>query len=227
MSVLLMAAVLTADPQAVETYTSVGQATAELAGDMRTGSLIFSKGECLAVKIYTLSSYTHVATVVVEEGEVYVYDSSNGNGVRRHLLAGYLESQGDEVLHIAHPAARFTSAQARVFTEHLEAQLGRPYAIKHYVTGGRSEGLHCSEYVTDALITCNIMTARQPSRVSPASLSKGIIQAGLYTDANAISLIEPAREEEQGGNWCRRLWVDTKNCTAGCYKTMRGWVVCR
>ena len=55
----------------------------QLADEVQTGTLLFSQGDCLAVKVFSRSEYTHVATVVVEDKQPMVYESTNGVGVRR------------------------------------------------------------------------------------------------------------------------------------------------
>src|SRR5690606_25692047 len=64
-------------------------AAASITPELQTGTLLFSEGDCLAIRVYTASPYTHVALVCVEEGEPFVYDSMNGVGVRRLSLAEY------------------------------------------------------------------------------------------------------------------------------------------
>ena len=155
MKFILVAALLTGSPE----MATPRQAHAVLAGQVQTGTLIISKGDCLAIKIYSASSYTHVAAVVVDEGTISVYDSTGGAGVRKQFLGEYLASQNDHTLYFFQPRRPFTEAQADRFEDHLAAQLGRPYAIRHHLTGERCEGLHCSEYVTDALISADLLRA--------------------------------------------------------------------
>ena len=226
MSVLLVAPVLAAAEPAA-TLSTTQQAAEVIAAESTTGTLLFCRGDCLAVKVFSGGPYTHVAAIVLQEGRAIVYDSMNGAGVRRQELAEFLESQNPDVIHLVQPAHALTDAECRAFVEHLDGEVGRPYGVAHHLTGGRATGLHCAEYVTDALMACNLIHANQPSRVSPASLAEGIIGDGLYAPAVTFALEEPARGTEKGRNWCHQLWIDTKVCTITCCTKMRRLFLCK
>jgi hypothetical protein len=223
MNFILVAALLTGSPQTA----TPREAHATLAGQVQTGTLIVSKGDCLAIKIYSASAYTHVAAVVVDDEAVCVYESTGGAGVRKQFLGAYLASQSDHTLYVFQPRRPFTESQAKRFEEHLEAQLGRPYAIKHHLTGERCAGLHCSEYVTDALISADLLRAQEPPRVSPATLVEGILKAGLYDQTQTLELVPEPSECPASAGWCARLWFGTKECTSACYGKLRGWFCCK
>jgi hypothetical protein len=227
MSAHLLAALVLAATPTVEAYPSTGDAAAALAPRLQTGTLLFSEGDCLAIRVYTKSRYTHVATVVVCDGEPIVYDSTNGVGVRRMTLPDYLAAQHPDELHVFEPQRPFTPEAAAEFQQHLDEQLGRPYAIAHHLTAERADGLHCAEYVTDALMAANVMKAQQPSKVSPASLAQGAVQSELYAAATTIHVQTQPVAAPVAGNWCERLWLDTKRCTANCCVQMRRWFLCR
>ena len=160
----------------------------ELSQGLQTGSLIFSSGDCLAVKVFTQSSYTHVGGVVVKDGEAVVYDSMNGKGVRKTAFVEYLRQQTPSKIHIVHPQTSFSTENASAFEQHLESQLGRKYAVKHHLTGQRVAGIHCSEYMIDALMAAEMMSAKQPSKVSPGSLLEGVLTANIYMRGNFVEL---------------------------------------
>ena len=226
MSYLLLLASLSANPEPMKTYSSVAFAAESVSSRMQTGTLIFSQGDCLAVKIFTQSSYTHVAAVVMKNGEPFVYDSIGGHGVRRRSLTAYFKSQSPDVVHVMHPSQPFSHQRSLQFAGYLNGQLGKPYAIKHHLTGKRSGGVHCSEYVTDALMSCRLIHAKQPSRVSPGSLATGILEVNLYRPAQTINL-KKNRTKPKGRNWCDQLWIDTKFCTLGCCRQLQRWFLCR
>src|SRR5437016_1545437 len=108
MSWMLLTAVLASSPQPRVVEIRTDAAVAAMAAELQTGSLIVSRGDCLAVKVYTVSPYTHVAAVVIRRGDPYVYDSTNGSGVRCQTLANYLASQCPAVVHLFHPRAPFS-----------------------------------------------------------------------------------------------------------------------
>lgn len=226
MTYLLVAAAFTITPHANVTHTSAESAAKYLTSQVRTGTLLFSNGDCLAVKMFTRSKYTHVAAVVVTGGKAWVYESANGAGVRKKSLKKYLEDESPDVIYAVNPAKPFSKRKSRAFCSHLEKEIGRPYGIKHHLTGNRADGIHCSEYVTDALMSCRIIHAKRPSRVSPASLAQGVIGASLYEACVAVQVkCEP--ETEVGRNCCEQFWFDTKACTARFCIRCRRMFVCR
>ena len=130
MPVFLIAATLAAAPVETQSFASVDAAAAALADEVQTGTLLFSKGDCLAIKVYTNSPYTHVAAVVVQDGAPYVYDSQNGAGVRRLMLNEYLRAQRPERLHVHHPR------------EPLEMQGGTTF---HFLDASPAEALKVAQ----------------------------------------------------------------------------------
>lgn len=202
-------------------------AAADIADDLQTGSLLFTEGDCLAIRAYTASPYTHVAIVCLVDGRPMVYDSMNGIGVRKLSLADYLATETPSEVHLFHPRRPLTTEQGTVLRDHLESQLGRPYAIHHHLTGRRSEGLHCSEYATDALMAVGLITAQRPSKVSPASLVAGITQADIYHSGETVELVAAELPPDVGTNRCHQLWIDTKRCTLQACDKLTGWFLCR
>lgn len=234
MHALLMAAVLAgcgcSESGADLTAAEAATAAEAIIPRLETGSLIFSTGDCLAVRIFTRSRYTHVAAVVMtDEGRPVVYDSMNGVGVRKLPLADYLSSQGVGEVHLVRPRKSLNAEQAAALEKALEAQLGRPYAIRHHVTGKRCEGLHCAEYITDALMTIDLVRAEHPSRVSPASLREGVLENKVYTDEETVAITAPSPPPSPSNDEgrCRRIWNATKSgCLKGC-RQLSAWVLCR
>lgn len=227
MSYLLIAATLAASPNKVELYRSPAAASQSLGPQMQTGTLLFNRGDCLAIKVYTASPYTHVGAVVVEDGRPMVYDSMNRVGVRRQSLKQYLRGERPDVIHVFQPRRPFSEKRAEVFQQALDEQLGRPYAIEHYLTGRRGRGLHCSEYVIDSLEASRLMHADRPAKVSPASLVKGITRADLYSPGRKIQIEYPRTPVPKGDNWCEQLWIDTKVCSSRCCTQLQRWFLCR
>jgi hypothetical protein len=226
MPYLLMLASLCANPEPIKTFSSFAAAAESVSSRTQTGTLIFSQGDCLAVKVFTRSPYTHVAAVVMKNGQPYVYDSIHGQGVRRQSLKAYFKSQSPDVVYLMHPKKPFSKERSKQFSSYLKGQLGKSYAIKHHLTGKRAQGVHCSEYVTDALMSCRMIRAKQPSRVSPGSLATGILRANLYSPSQTINL-KKKTFKPKGRNWCDQLWIDTKFCTLSCCKQMQRWFLCR
>ena len=209
-------------------FDSHAEAAAAIAPQLQTGALIFSEGDCLAVRIFTASPYTHVAVVVAAEDETrWVYDSTGGVGVRRLTLQQYLTTQAPTQIHVHRPQQPLTTAQTNTLQAYLDAQMGRPYAISHHVTGKRCEGLHCAEYVTDALMAIDLIRAQQPPKVSPASLREGVTLHNVYTPGRSIQLQRPSPPPEPASNRCEQLWIDTKACCGRCCRKLQGWFLCQ
>ena len=201
------------------------RAATEMAPELQAGSLLVSSGDCLAIKTFTGSPYTHVAIVVLRRGQPYVYDSTARVGVRCQTLANYLRWLGP------HPVAIFQPVDSRIaersdrLEEYLDGQLGRPYAVAHHVTGQRCEGVHCAEYLTEALISIQLVQAQRPPRVSPASLVSGLTKSGLYASGTSWVVQEPPPPAVEQ-SWCSQCWQETKDCCGWSYRMMRGWFLC-
>lgn len=226
MHCLLVAAAFTVYPTSTHSTPSPESAASYLDNRVQTGTLLLSKGDCLAVKLFTRAPYTHVAVVVKQDGRCWVYESANGAGVIRQSLADYLELESPNTIYALNPRQPFSRRRSRVLCKYLDSQLGRPYAIKHHITGKRGKGLHCSEYVTDALMKIDLIHANRPSRVSPASLAQGVLQSNLYQPSVSVELIEQV-EHPVGDNRCEQLWIDTKVCTIEFCNKLRRLFLCR
>ena len=200
---------------------------AQVQQTVQTGSLIFSRGDCLAVKIFSRSAYTHVGGVVIRNGEAIVYDSMNGEGVRKTPLVEYLRQQTPSHIHIVHPKSAWSAETASAFEQHLEKQLGRTYAVKHHMTGQRCDGLHCSEYMTDALMAAQVIMAKNPPRVSPGSLREGVLNSATHREGERLELApeDPAAPVDLA--WYQRAWRSTATCCSKSAVQMRRWIVCR
>ena len=224
----LVQSVLASGPEAgPEARSASPEVLAELKQNLQTGSLIFSQGDCLAVKICSGSSYTHAGGVVVKDGNVTVYDSMNGTGVRKTSLDEYLRLQTPSQIHVVHPATPLITERAAAYETHLDSQLGRKYAIKHHLTGRRCDGLHCAEYTTDALMAAQLIRADNPARVSPGSLLEGLEKAHLYTDGGRFALKAAEPPAPANLTWCQRMWHDTATCCSNTSTQLRRWVLCR
>lgn len=206
---------------------TAAETTERLRSSVENGTLLFTQGNCLAVKIFTNSPYTHVGAVVIEKDKPVVYDSTSGVGVRKLSFEDYVEKQSECTMYVTHPKKAFSKGQTEIFTQNLENQIGRPYGIRHHLTGKRAEGLHCSEYVTDALMSIKLIEAEKPSRVSPASLHTGVTKHGIYTAGQAITILPQPKPRPIPESWCGRMWQETVDCTSYSCRKLSGWILCR
>ncbi len=193
----------------------------------QTGSLLFSQGDCLAVKVFTGSPLTHVGMIIVENGEPVVYDAMNGTGVRKTPLDEYLHFLVPSKVQVLHPMSNLSEPDRTALVDHLDSQLGRPYRIHHHATGKRCDGVHCAEYMTDALIAANVLTANEPSRVSPGSLYVGVIDGRLYRPGGEYSFREAKPPIPSNETRCQRYWRQTGECCSGCCNQLSRWFLCR
>lgn len=230
MNALLLATLLTTGggPAVdVPNYSSYQQAAAAIAPGLQTGSLLFTNGDCLAIKVYSTGPYTHVAAVVVEDDGPYVYDSMNGIGVRKLTLGQYLSSQTPDDVHVYHPRRTLSAAEAESFERYLDSQLGVSYSVKHHLTGNRSsDGVHCSEYMTDALMSIDWIHAEQPPRVSPSSLAEGVTRHEVYAVGRRFDIDPPVPSAPVPDGWCARTWSETKACMSRSCAQMNAWFLC-
>ena len=181
----------------------------ELTPTLQTGTLLFSRGKSLTVKVISGSSYTHVAAVVVDQAGVNVYDAMRKVGVRCLSLRNHLISQEGDQIEVCQPRHRLSDEQAIVFRATLTRQIGRPYAVFHHITGYRCDGVHCSEYVTDALSEAQIVTAERPPRVTPASLRDSVLGYELYSAETTVRYSAPI--EPDSGSFLTR-WRSSMGC---------------
>lgn len=227
MKFVLLTIALLGDPSIGQSPLPAAMAQ-EIASSVQTGSILASQGDCLAVRAYSLSRYTHVAAVVVQDGQPVVYDTVPGSGVRRLPLADYLISQRPTDIHLLHPTKPFSETQSVAFEQHLRAQLGRPYDVKHFATGRRCQGLHCSEYLTDALIASQHLSAANPTRVSPVALVTSLTEHKIYQSGTIYNLPEPPEPAVPvSETWYGRAWQGTKDCTYDCWTQTRRWFCCK
>lgn len=195
--------------------------------EVQTGTLLFSKGDCLAVKVFTGSTYTHVAMVCCNGDEFVVYDANPGTGVRRQELSAYLSAVAPDRIQTLHPVRRLKQDEEEQLRGFLESKLGTPYAVLHHVTGRRGGGVHCSELMTDALSEIRWLTAKSPPRVSPGSLMIGITAGQIYAPGDVYEIPEPVTVPETGDNRCEQLWIDTKLCCSRCCRQLSRIFLCR
>ncbi len=205
-----MATVPTLVCLAISTWTAATEPP--LPAPLETGSLIFSQGDCLAVRIFSQSPFTHVGVVVRQGNGLWVYDAMNGPGVRKQPLEDYLRGLIPCEVHVVSPVTALDEAETTALVRHLERELGRPYGITHHLTGERARGVHCSEYATEALCQTGRLTAERPPRVSPGSLREGLLAKGAFRDAGPFPCGAPLVPISAEETCCQRWWRETGEC---------------
>lgn len=228
MHAMILAVVLTAgSPLPKVDQGSIAAVAETIVPGLQTGTLLFTRGDCLAIKASGGGPYTHVAAVVVRDGVPVLYDSMNGVGVRKLTLEEYLASQAPDEIDVLQPCGAFSEREAEQFEAALVRRLGTHYSVLHYFTGRRSSnGVHCSEYVADALIAAGKTEIERPPRVSPARLAERLAAGTVYTSGERVHFpLEPIATD--ANDWCEQLWLDTRLCCARCCDKLSGWLLCR
>ncbi len=205
-------------------FHDTATAARELAPHLETGTLLVSRGDCLAVKVFTDSQFTHVGSVVMGDSGPLVYDTVLATGARRLTLEEYLAALGRGNVQLLHPRRPFGAAETASYRRYLESQLGRPYSLTQYVKGETESGMHCSEYAVSALVAADRAATRNATRVSPGSLAEGVLEAQLYHTGLHFTLAEPP--PPVGRNLCEQWWLDTKACCTQSCAQLRRWVFC-
>ncbi len=200
---------------------------ASLSEHAQSGTLLFSKGDCLAVRVFTGSPYTHVAMICREKGDLVVYDAHPGDGVRRQSLETYLECIAPGQVQSLQPRRSLTADEQAKLQSYLAGKLGTPYSVLHHTTGRRAAGLHCAEYLTDALMELRWIEAQSPPRVSPGSLLQGLTEGNVYVNGASYALEEPVISTPVGRNRCEQMWLDSKSCCRKCCRQLSRWFLCR
>jgi hypothetical protein len=196
MHAILLATALVAAPAEAD-CTSPRSAANEIAAYAQTGTLIFSQGDCLAVKdVYQKS--LHARGGGRDRGRKALRLRQHERHGRPQAPVGkYCRSECPNTMHVYKPNTKFSKRRQELFVKHLESELGRDYAVKHHLSGKRAEGIHCAEYVMDALAACRLMRADEPAKVSPDSLRQGVEQAGLYDKALVVNLTNPVQKRNR------------------------------
>jgi len=109
------------------------------------------------VQRQTGSNKTHAAIIFNEGSRSYVYESSKPD-VHRTEWEQYnqymLEIQRKIPrmrVHYLVPRVPYTKEEVRAMKGYADAQLGRAFGMKSYMTGRPAETIHCCEYVGNIL----------------------------------------------------------------------------
>jgi hypothetical protein len=159
--------------------------------------------------------------------EPVVYDSMNGVGVRCLTLQAYFDKQKPARIEVYRPTREFTELESAAFEKYLDSQLGRTYNVRQHVTGEDVAGIHCAEYVTEALVAADLITVKDSARVSPGSLVAGVTEGKLYEHAFSMDVHDPRPASNAKQGWCGWMWTSTRDCTVGCCSQVKRWFCCK
>ena len=140
------------------------------------GSLLFLENSNPAVKHHTKSSITHVAIVLYEDGEAWVYEAEPPE-VKRKKFSEYIKEI--KKLRRIRPRLKVWTADPfdwetvdlEAMKKYADSQLGRKYSIASWLRNRPSRGIHCGEYVLYVLEKGGLDTVSdRPWRASPGDI---------------------------------------------------------
>lgn len=209
-------------------FLLVSLATA--AEPLEDGTLLFLENCSSVVQRSTNSSVGHVAILMHEESQPWVYEAIPG-GVRRLKADDYyaelsrLNARKNEEKQIRafalRPEKPFTAAERQAMRQYLEEQIGRRYSVKNYVRGEEGRGIHCSELASQAMNASGRYQWEHCYSINPSHLQELIDPT--YQDAAAIEL--PAVAEE---TWCQRSQRRWDHIRTWCaWSCGEAWAFCR
>ncbi len=131
--------------------------------------VVFENGSYLnVIQRNTGGNKTHVAIILYDGKQAWVYESSKPN-VHRYTMDEYfkhIEAIHKKIprlgVYFLKPKIPYTPAQLTSMKRYANAQLGRKFAIKSYLTGRQTNTIHCSEYVGNILEKSGRFTNKGP-----------------------------------------------------------------
>lgn len=198
---------------------------------LEDGTLLFLENCSSVVQRATHGSVGHVAIVMNEEQEAWVYEAIPGK-VRRLKVDDYyaelsrLNARKNEEQQIRtfvlRPERPFTETERQAMRHYLDEQIGRRYSVKGFVRGQESAGVHCAELASHTLNESGRYHWEHCHSISPSKLQELIDPT--YQDPAAVPL--PLFDTNE--TWCQRAqrrWDSIRNwCSWSCGEA---WSFCR
>ena len=198
---------------------------------LEDGTLLFLENCSSVVQRATHGSVGHVAIVMNEEQEAWVYEAIPGK-VRRLKVDDYyaelsrLNARKNEEQQIRtfalRPEKPFSETERQAMRHYLDEQIGRRYSVKGYVRGKESVGVHCAELASHTLNESGRYHWEHCHSINPSKLQELIDPT--YKDPAAVNLL-PLETDE---TWCQRAhcrWDSICNwCSWSCGEA---WSFCR
>lgn len=123
------------------------------------GSLIVLRDSNLLVRGYTQSSWTHVAMILQDDGQPWVFEAAPGY-VRKVPLVDFLSKAGrpgspgtayaPRVYYLS-PRKPYSAVEILAMREFALRQIGRRYSVKGILRGQSVEGMSCAQFVAATL----------------------------------------------------------------------------
>ena len=197
---------------------------------LEDGTLLFFENCNSIVQRATRGSVGHVAIVMNEGHEPWVYEAIPG-GVRRLTLDEYcaelvrLNARKREERQIRTfalcPEKPYTPAEAASMRHYLDEQLGRRYSVRSYLRGEEGTGIHCAELASHTLNESGRYQWEHCYSITPTSLQDLVDPTYRVPVEVKLSVQEP---EE---TWCartQRRWDSFRDwCGWGCGEAWTVW----
>ena len=198
---------------------------------LEDGTLLFMENCSSLVQRATHSNLGHVAIVMNEGEEPWVYEAIPGS-VRRLKAAEYyaelsrlnarkLEDKQIRTL-VLRPERPFNETERHAMRQYLDEQIGRRYSVKGYVRGKEVAGIHCAELASHMLNESGRYQWEGCHSITPHKLQE--LVDPTYQDPVALEL--PPYETEE--TWCQRSqrrWDSFREwCSWSCGEA---WSICR
>ncbi|MFN0019584.1 MAG: hypothetical protein ACKVP0_15095 [Pirellulaceae bacterium] len=198
---------------------------------LEDGTLLFLENCSSFVERTTHGSVGHVAIVMHEEQEAWVYEAIPGK-VRRLKVDEYyaelsrLNARKNEEQQIhtfaLRPEKPFSQTERQAMRHYLDEQIGRRYSVKGYVRGKESAGVHCAELASHTLNESGRYHWEHCHSINPSKLQELIDPT--YREPAAVN-VPPFETDE---TWCERAqrrWDSICNwCSWSCGEA---WSFCR
>ena len=173
-----------------------------------SGCLLVLEGHNKPVRAFTGSSVTHVA-LVMNSTKRYpmVYEAAPGR-VRCVSLDKYLAEirrfnaarRKKTSVWVMRPKRPYSRQQLTRMQSYLDSQLGRRYSVKGYVRKRPTDGIHCAEFASTALMCTGRFQFRERYRLSPGELIEQI--ESRHDGPYRVKL--PTRQPSP--SWPKRTW---------------------
>jgi hypothetical protein len=202
------------------------------AGPLDDGSLIFLENCNSVVEYSTKGKIGHVAVVLNEGGEAWVYEATPGK-VRRVTLDDYyaelvrinLRRDEDDQMRVwlLKPMPAYSAAEVAAMQDALDEQLGRRYSVRNYVRKKPGDGIHCAELTALALNASGRFALKNGAKIHPAALYDTLAASEHYGPPEEFSLTPPATREA----WCARAQRRTADWFTWCgWSCQEAWLWC-
>ncbi len=200
------------------------------ANPLEDGTLLFLENASSVVKVATGGKIGHVAIVMSDEGQPWIYEATPAR-VRRVTPETYYEElarinakRKDEkkIRTLAlRPQKPYTDAEKQAMRTFLADQMGRRYSLLNYVKDKEGDGIHCAELAGGMLNATGRYSLDEPRSIHPAKFYD--LVAPTHRSMSVVELPASAAKE----TWCQRAdrrWGEVWRWS--CWGCSEAWALC-